>query len=269
MPDIVVSFTTSPIRIHKCLPMVRSICEQTVKPVLIILNIPHVFARTSETYNIPDDIANLVTINRCDYDYGPGTKLIPTIDYLRKNNYPEDTRILYCDDDIFYQSTMLETLSKLSPMEVWTGSGFNFINLAIIGERQHNNICTIAEGYMGVFVSLNMFKEDFMNYIQSCSQYPDITLSDDIMLSNYYAKHNITIRVCAIPKKYSFIDFWQEKRILNYGNLDDALHNGASGTSSTNQKRYLSAIQILNKMTPSQRFIRLLFVNKGMPLRFV
>ena len=47
----IVSFTTSPTRIHKCRPMLNSILGQTRKPDLILLNIPKVFERTGETYD--------------------------------------------------------------------------------------------------------------------------------------------------------------------------------------------------------------------------
>lgn len=269
MSNIVVSFTTSPTRIHKCLPMIQSICQQTVKPDLFLLNIPDVFARTGESYVVPNEIAQLVTIHCCEIDYGPGTKLIPTIDYLRKHNYSENTRILYCDDDVCYQPNMLESVLQLNPRDIWAGSGFDFVDLKINGERRHEHSCTIAEGYMGVSATLSMFTDDFMPYIQMCCQYPELRLSDDIMLSNYYAKHNITIRICAIPGKYSFRDCWQEGRILNYGNMEDALHNGASGTSTNNIARYLQTIQKLNRMNPTQRFFRLIFFQEGMPLRVV
>ena len=45
----------------------------------------------------------------------------------------------------------------------------------------------------------------------------------------------------------SIQDIWDEKSILDYGNEDDALHMGASGTSDNNVDRYKRVITALNK----------------------
>ena len=104
----VVTFTTSPKRIHKCKPMIDSILLQ--KPDLFLLQIPFIFSRTNETYTIPDFCKDIKIITS-DRDYGPGTKLIPTIKYLKENGYPPETRIVYCDDDI-YGCCCIRLLSK-------------------------------------------------------------------------------------------------------------------------------------------------------------
>jgi hypothetical protein len=100
----VVSFTTSPTRIHKCGQMINSILDQSRKPDLFLLNIPEEFARTGEKYDVPRYIRKSLTVNHIQVDYGPATKIIPTVAYLshpdRADKYdPEDTRIIYLDDD--------------------------------------------------------------------------------------------------------------------------------------------------------------------------
>ena len=97
----VVSFTTSPTRIHKCQEMLESILKQSRTPDLILLNIPHVFKRTGKEYVVPENVSRHVCVNKIKIDYGPGTKIIPTIDFLKKNGYDKNnTRIIYLDDDI-------------------------------------------------------------------------------------------------------------------------------------------------------------------------
>lgn len=267
----IVSFTTSPTRIHKCRPMLNSILEQTRKPDLILLNIPKVFERTGETYEIPKFVENSVIVNVVDKDYGPGTKLIPTIRYLIQNRYdPRNTRIIYLDDDISYMAKMIETYEAVIAKKddnVWTATGFDFLNMQLNGKRQHKDQATIAEGYGSVCVKLSMFDADadtdvdednFFKYIDRYITDQDCRLSDDIILSNYYHKKNVGIFIVNIPNHHSIHDMWRYNNILDYGKQEDALHNGANGTSFNNVDRYKKVITKLNK--GKERHFKMLFI---------
>ena len=210
-----------------------------------MLNIPYVFARTSEKYEIPLGIEDNILINRSDRDYGPGTKVIPTVKYLKDNNFnPVETRIIYLDDDVIYPLTMLETMKNMShDNSVYVGSGFNFGCLNgtcdnILAVRTHNATAQVAEGYAAVCIRLDSFADDFMEYINMYIDNLDFYLSDDVVLSNYYCSRGIAIKLINVPKKFCIKDIWLNKGILNYGMQDDALHNGANGTSVNNVKRY-------------------------------
>jgi len=245
----IISFTTSPTRIHKCKLMLDSLLNQTVKPDLIMLNIPHVFARTSEEYEIPLGIEDNVLINRADRDYGPGTKVIPTVKYLKDNNFnPTETRIIYLDDDIIYPLTMLETMKSIpNDNSVYVGSGFDFRcgknscdNISAV--RKHNAVASVAEGYAAVCIRLDTFADDFMEYIDMYIDDLDFYLSDDVVLSNYYCSRGIAIKLINIPGKFSIKDIWTNRGVLSYGLQKDALHNGADGTSVNNVKRYKAVL---------------------------
>lgn len=261
----VVSFTTSPTRIHKCQPMLKSILNQSRKPDLVLLNIPHVFARTGEPYNVPTNVSKHVHVNNLNTDYGPGTKIIPTIRFLRENDYdPNQTRVIYLDDDIKYPSEMIKMYDHVIPTtdnSVWTATGFNFLDLKIVGERRHGASAMIAEGYGGVCVKMNTFEDDFDQYIEKYMKDLDCRLSDDMILSNYYHKKHLSIRILNIREKYSIVDMWMNKCILEYGNEQDALHNGASGISDTNVKRYNKVIAKLGK--EKERYLKLYFSRNG------
>lgn len=258
----VVSFTTSPTRIHKCGPMLHSILNQTRKADMILLNIPRVFERTGEEYDIPKNVAKNVTVNEVDRDYGPGTKIIPTIRYLKEHGYdPARTRIIYLDDDIFYMTKMIETYEKVIPdndNNVWTATGFDFINILLSGKRQHKDSATIAEGYGSVCVKLSIFEDDFMEYIERYMSDMDCRLSDDIILSNYYHKKKVGIFIVNIQNYHSIHDMWRNNNILEYGNQDDALHLGASGSSLNNVERYKKVIMKLNKV--KERYFNMSFI---------
>ena len=252
---IVVSFTTSPTRINKCGPMINSIFGQSRKADLFLLNIPEEFARTGETYVVPKYIRKSLTVNRIDVDYGPATKIIPAVLYLREHPDiydPEHTRIIYLDDDIAYPKKMIEAYEKMIPPSdnnVWTSTGFDFMNMQLDGKRANKDTATIAEGYGSVCVKLNTFGDDFMEYmtIYTANDNQICRLSDDVILSNYYHRRNIGINIINIPGFLSINDIWQEQKILDYGNEADALHLGAGGTSDNNVDRYKRVISALNK----------------------
>ena len=256
---IIVSFTTSPTRINKCGPMINSILDQTRKPDLFLLNIPDTFARTGEEYIVPKYIRKSLTVNRIDTDYGPATKILPTVMYLRERtgeragDYdPEHTRIIYLDDDIAYPKRMIETYDKMIPPNddnVWTATGFDFVNMTLNGKRTHKDVATIAEGYGSVCVKLNSFGDDFVEYMTryTAADNQICRLSDDVILSNYYHRRNVGIHIMNIPGFMSIHDIWQDKKILDYGNEADALHLGAGGTSDNNVDRYKRVITALNK----------------------
>ena len=237
--------------------MIHSILDQTRKPDLFLLNIPEVFARTGETYVVPKYIRKGLTVNRIQCDYGPATKIVPTVMYLtdpaRSQEYdPKYTRIIYLDDDIAYPKRMIESYERMiAPNDdnVWTTTGFDFVNMHLNGKREHKDVATIAEGYGSVCVKLNTFYDDFIMYMTRYTAMDNqiCRLSDDIILSNYYHRRNVGICIMNIHGFLSIQDIWDEKRILDYGNENDALHMGADGTSDNNVERYKRVITALNK----------------------
>lgn len=262
----IVSFTTSPTRINKCGPMINSILDQTRKPDLFLLNIPKEFARTGESYVIPKYIRKSLTVNHIETDYGPATKILPAVVYLgeRTGAYdPEHTRIIYLDDDIAYPKRMIETYEKMISADddnVWTSTGFDFVNMALKGKRAHKDTATIAEGYGSVCVKLTTFGDDFVEYMTRYTALDNqiCRLSDDVILSNYYHRRNRGIYIMNIPGFLSIHDIWQDKKILDYGNEADALHLGAGGTSDNNVDRYKRVITALNKA--KERCFKMMFI---------
>lgn len=257
----VVSFTTSPSRINKIKPMLDSIITQSKRPDLFLLNIPKVFPRTGETYTIPDFVSKDVTINVVDKDLGPATKIVPTVDYI-KNNYADwdmsEVLIIYVDDDIKYRPEMINVLNFLYMVNktprVLCCSGVHFFahnnQMRMAGMRNHNDKVSLVEGFASVCVPINIFEDDFVPYMNKYTTGEDMKkclLSDDVLLSNYYSKKNIDMFVVNYPGKHSVSDLWNNNGILDYGNLQDALHLGASGLSGTNMQRYPDVLKILGK----------------------
>ena len=102
---IYVSITTIPQRIKNLNKSVKSLLNQTRKPDKIFINIPFKYKRFSEAIvdnQIPKFDNKVVEITRCE-DYGPGTKLLGSLNKLQK-----DSLLILADDDHTYEDYMIE-----------------------------------------------------------------------------------------------------------------------------------------------------------------
>ena len=85
---ICVSITTIPERLNTVHKSVESLLKQTKKPDKIFINIPNKYRRFKEivkNYQIPKFNDESVIVNRCE-DFGPGTKLLGSLDKIDKNS---------------------------------------------------------------------------------------------------------------------------------------------------------------------------------------
>lgn len=101
---VVATLTTIPNRIKHIKPILKSLVKQTRKFDTIYLNIP-LKSNKGRKYIIPKDLLDgfpkdLVKIVRCEKDYGPITKLIPTL-YHEKD--PETCIVIFDDDQLIHR----------------------------------------------------------------------------------------------------------------------------------------------------------------------
>jgi len=102
---IYVSLTTIPQRVKNLNKSVESLLKQSKKPDKIFVNIPLKYKRFEETIDdnkIPKFDNSAVEITRCE-DYGPGTKLLGSLDKFEKNSL-----LILADDDHVYEDYMIE-----------------------------------------------------------------------------------------------------------------------------------------------------------------
>lgn len=237
---VVVSLTTIPSRLGKIRPILVSLMNQTLVPDAIYLNLPEVFARTGERYLVPKDVVNLpfVTINRVDRDYGPITKLLPT---LSKETDPE-TCIVIVDDDTQYSPQFLRQLVRASqghPDAVICNSCgwlYSAPSNPLLPE------CKIVEGFAGVLFRRKFFQEDFFAYVDKAIQNRNCFQGDDYVISSYLSMKSIPIKPLGnLPQQFS------------YGFQSDALHQITLGkdASSFPTERYEECRMFLedHKMT--------------------
>lgn len=75
---IIISFSTTPDKIHKLKPFINSILDQTIKVDLIAMIIIQ-DEDNPNTYDIPKYIKNVANVFPAGREYGKGTKIIPML----------------------------------------------------------------------------------------------------------------------------------------------------------------------------------------------
>mmetsp|Transcript_19272 Transcript_19272/g.31396 ORF Transcript_19272/g.31396 Transcript_19272/m.31396 type:complete len:903 (+) Transcript_19272:222-2930(+) len=142
---LVVSLTTTPDRLVHLEDTLDSLKEQTLGANKIYLNIPHFSERFHKEYKLPGFIKNdpAITVNWCK-DYGPITKLIPT---LEKEMDP-DTLIITVDDDMVYEKTMFARL--VGQMSSWPHAAYNYAG-QVIDEYPNSNTVRVRSADKEVY----------------------------------------------------------------------------------------------------------------------
>ena len=176
---IYVSLSTIPPRINELSKSIDSLLNQTIKPDKIFINIPKKFRRFKEEikdHQIPN-FSSIVEVTRCD-DYGPGTKLLGSIDKLNK-----DSLVILADDDQTYEDFMIEKLSYYYNKASQNAYSFYVHPLGNFGIGQGADGFAINTNYLGGIV-------DFYNDV--VKDYHELFLYDDLWISYflYYFKKN-------------------------------------------------------------------------------
>jgi hypothetical protein len=108
-PRIYVSLTTIPPRMANIGACVQSLLDQTVAAEKIFICIPQTYRRFGSADPLPIDLSRFgarVELVRPAQDYGPGTKLLGSLDLVPRT--PE-TLLVLVDDDMIYRPHMLAT----------------------------------------------------------------------------------------------------------------------------------------------------------------
>ena len=107
LDDVIITLTTTPKRISKIKPVINSLLDQSVSVKEIRINVPYISCKGAY-YKIPKWLKNMksVKIYRQIKDWGPATKLIPTL--LDEKN--RNKKIIVVDDDVIYGYYTIETL---------------------------------------------------------------------------------------------------------------------------------------------------------------
>ena len=121
---IVITLTAIPPRFQNLGRKFRAIEKQTLKPDHVELNIPEFYRRfPGEVPSLPP-LPKWVSVKRCQIDYGPATKVLPTVERWR--NTVAD--LLVCDDDRIPDRHWIERLAaarQIRPNDIITERGWN------------------------------------------------------------------------------------------------------------------------------------------------
>jgi hypothetical protein len=229
---VVVSMTTSPNRLPYIGHTIRHLVEkQTVKPDKIHLNIPFVFKRTSEQYDLTKlpPMPACVEIHRCD-DLGPITKVVPTVRRLRCD-YP-DALVIVVDDDIQYDPQMIEQFVKAAasnPESVISRT-------CLDGTNEYETDGCMLEGFKGYAVRPSHFGAAFDHYLEIALRNEQCYKGDDYVISNFFYREKVPIIPIA---NVSFQDV-----VLPLGLNRDALHQQLTTPQAL---RYCGCFQYLQE----------------------
>lgn len=111
---VYISLTTIPSRIKGIGKTIDSLINQSVKPTRIFLNIPVKynlrFNNAVKDSDIPKFDDSIVEVVRCSHDYGPGTKLMGNVDFLKRET---DAIVILVDDDFGYDKELVKKSLKV------------------------------------------------------------------------------------------------------------------------------------------------------------
>ena len=204
---IYVSLSTIPQRIKHLDKTVESLLKQSLKPDKIFINIPMRYKRFTETIDnnqLPDFDDNSIEITRCE-DCGPGTKLLGSINKLKK-----DSLIVLADDDNIYEDYMIEKFNHYYSIAPENSYSFYVHPLGNFG---------IGQGADGFAINTNHLNGIQKFYDSVVKNYKELFLYDDLWISY-------------------FLYFFKKNKILS---LQEHLKKGIDGKPSLIYKTHIVA----------------------------
>jgi len=176
MKSFCVSLTSIPPRFSTLEKTIRSINSQIKKPPKIFLNIPLKYKRYPDSkYNFLqlEKIFENLTIIRCK-DYGPGTKLLGSLEYLMDYDY-----VVLIDDDHIYNKDMLDIFNKEALKDLDSAYSFCVYNV---------EDCKVGQGADGFMINTNFLKEIFEFFNKFVLNNKKLFFNDDLWISIYLNK---------------------------------------------------------------------------------
>lgn len=171
-----VSMSTIPSRIKNINSSLKSINDQKIKPQKIFLNIPHEYKRFKNIRISNEDINSInkenVEIIRCN-DYGPGTKIMGSINQVR--NYD---CVILLDDDHIYDPNLCKIFIEAFKNEQ---INYSFYLNKIFGIKMGQ----CADGFLMNTKLLDNIENFFERYVKKNK---NMFLDDDLWLAIYLQK---------------------------------------------------------------------------------
>jgi hypothetical protein len=241
---IVVSLTTIPSRIGGLEPTIKSLLAQSRKPDEIALNLPRKCLKEKCGYNIPSWLWENVSVHQCNRDYGPATKLLPTVEREKDS----ETRIITVDDDVIYSENTVELLTKDASKSdnravgimgvIWKKEGKH--DVLFIHSEKIPNECVVDTlgGYRGVCYKRGLIEDNiFSDFDSVCDIAGQVLLDDDAFMARYLQQQDIRRYVIGgMPSKeggelgflnFKFASVPDGSGIFMNGNINRTIHGKA------------------------------------------
>ena len=188
---IYISISTIPPRLKNLNESVNSLLNQTKKPDKIFVNIPYKYKRFSETIEdnqIPKFDSDIVEVTRCE-DCGPGTKLLGSLNKLKKNSL-----VILADDDHVYEDYMIEKFLYFYSKAPNNAYSFYVHPLGNF---------PVGQGADGFAINTNHLKGVKNFYDKVAKDYKELFLHDDLWISYflYFFKKNKILSLQEYLKK--------------------------------------------------------------------
>ena len=214
---VVISVTTLPSRYELLERVLESIHSQSLQADAIYICLPEFSDREKCEYLTPDFLTEKDRILKSDKDYGPATKLIPTL--LKETN--PNTLIVTIDDDIIYHPYWLQRIVNQALLYPDSAIGFAAWNVKSNNKspydfvyEEHSDfpsgkLVNVLEGYRGVAYRRKFFDDSIANY----DDYPNESkFQDDVWFSGKLALKNIPKRIVHFrsDRRLTITEVWNE-----------------------------------------------------------
>jgi len=206
-----ISFSSIPSRFESIKKVLDSLNLQTTKPCKIFLNIPYNYKRFPNIKDLNLDIFKDIKddnleIIRCE-DYGPGTKLLGSINLLKNFDY-----VILVDDDHCYHPRMCEIFNKYFNLD--NEQAYSFFTVKIYD-------LVMGQGADGFLINSNHLEGILDFYNKYVKNYKYCFLNDDFWIS-FFLKKFKNKQVCSLEDVVmKEID---EKYIYKKINYEQPLH---------------------------------------------
>ncbi|MEW6283616.1 MAG: hypothetical protein AB1758_33705, partial [Candidatus Eremiobacterota bacterium] len=190
---VLVTLTSLPSRMDLLKLTLASLLDQTVLPQRVQVCLPRASLREGCGYRLPDFLDHpRVRVLRCDTDWGPATKLLPS--WVESG--PEQL-LLAVDDDNVYPPDLVETLlrwHRLRPDAVvglrgWrVGSPFARTEILFGTRQRHLSRVDVLTGTWGYLLRRDHLDERVLDY----SGWPrDAFFVDDVWICGHLARRGV------------------------------------------------------------------------------
>jgi len=201
MTQYIVSLTTIPSKFDSLYLTIDSLYQQTLRPHLIILNIPAKYDFRLNSAVIPEEAIQRFTekypdviINRIDKDYGPGTKLLGIFhNNVLKDCDPANTFIVLVDDDLIYKPFMIDRFDETHNNKAVNVFTYCPMNIYGIDYSPY-----FAQGSDGLFIRLNIL-DRYTDYYKIIKGFDYVNYHDDFYLSYFFHITNQFIHYLILP----------------------------------------------------------------------